>query len=120
MTLSSCFCSSSSGKGRQLGAAAKESGQYPEKHGKLPRPTGKELHLHFQVTEVRCIKSAPRVMEREKHVSERCHQLRHCIRVLQTAPQTPRLRSAPIQLELRGEGIQSVSLLLNQKKRNQI
>lgn len=92
---------------RTLGASAKEGGQYPEKHGKLPRPTRKELHLHFQVTEARYIKSVPQVMKQEKHVTERCHQLRRCIRVLQTAPQTPRLGAPQIQLELRREGVWS-------------
>lgn len=105
---------------RTLGAAAKESRQYPEKRGKLPRPTWKELHLHFQVTEVRRIKPALRVMAMEKHVTEAVTCSGAAAAFCRRPPsQTPRLGATHIRLELRREGIRSVSLLLSQK-RNQI
>lgn len=46
----------------------------PHEHGKLLRPTRKELQLHFQVTKTECIKHASWVMEKDEHVMKCYHR----------------------------------------------
>lgn len=71
--LSSCSCSFRQQERRAeeqkiLRLAAKWKRHYPIIHRKLLRPTNKELHLHFQVTKIGCIKETSQVTEKEQHV----------------------------------------------------
>lgn len=69
---------------RTLGAAAKESGQYPEKRGKLPRPTWKELPS-FPGNRSQAYQARAPGNGNGEACDGGCHLLRCRRRVLQTA-----------------------------------